>query len=75
MSIGEGFEMRWRSLPSRNRVVPTFFKRDIHLPMDAVRMSRLDQKILQNDRQNLIQLSKNDHHEMMKRFNRTKLLD
>ena len=57
------------------RFLSFFCKRDVFLLVDAVKMSRLDQRNLKNSRQNSIQFSKNDHRGKMKISERTKLLD
>jgi len=57
--------MSWRSLLF-------FCKKEVFLLVDDVKISRLDQRNLQNGRQNSIQLSKDDTY---KTLERTKLLD
>ena len=57
------------------RFLSFFCERDVFLLVDAVKMSRLDQRNLQNGYQNSIQFSKNDHRGKMKISERTKLLD
>jgi len=49
-----------------------FCERDVFLLLDTVKMSRLDQRSLQNGRQNPIQLSMNDTYMTL---GRAKLLD
>ena len=54
------------------RSLPFFCERDVFLLVDAVKMSRLDQRNLKYGRQNSIPLSKNDTD---KTLERAKLLD
>jgi len=60
--------MSWRSLLF-------FCKKEVFLLVDDVKISRLDQRNLQNGRQNSIQFSKNDHRGKMKISERAKLFD
>ncbi len=64
-----------RGVKRSRRSSSSFCKREVHLPVDVVKMPRIDQINLQNGCQNPIQFSKNEDRGKMKISKRTKLLD